>query len=251
MKRILAAAVAAALAIPALAQQPPATSDTMKLIGADGKTHTYKIVRSSKAPNGGTSYEVKDTVTGEVMTVVDQAGTPDNVAPKSTTTALSPTARTAPVKVLDRTVSPPATQPTPAPRRWFNWLRNDPPAAKSLPAQSARMSLPPDENVALYDRDPVIRLIGSLTDDALPSMREISAETLSRVGKDRPEVILALVRSAQTDPAPSVRVCCCRCLVMLQVRTPDCAAVLQAMHEGDKDDSVRTAAAAALEVLDR
>jgi hypothetical protein len=250
MKRILAACVAAALAAPALAQQPPAKSDTMTLSGPDGKTHTYKIVRTSKAPNGGTSYEVKDTVTGEVMTVVDESAKADATMPKSTEPAATPKQLT-PSKTIDRTKSTPAAQPDPAPRRWFNWFRKDQSPSKSMPVQTSQMQPPPGENVALYDRDPIIRLIGSLADDILPSMREISAETLTRVGKNRPEVVEALVRSAQTDPAPSVRVCCCRCLVTLQVRTPECTTALHAMHEGDNDDVVRNAAAAALEVLDQ
>jgi hypothetical protein len=258
MKRILAAAVAAALAIPALAQQSPAKSDTMTLTGADGKSHTYKIVRTSTAPNGGTSYEVKDTVSGEVMTVVDEstkngAVSPkpaDSMAKKAADSTVKPK-QTTQVKPSDRAVSPSSMQPTTPLRRFINLFRNDPPASKSMPVQASRIMLPPGENLALYDRDPVIRLIGSLTDDLLPSMREISAETLTRVAGQRPEVVQALVRSAQTDPAPSVRTCCCRCLVTLQVRTPDCAAALHAMEEGDHDSGVRTAAAAALEVLDQ
>ena len=250
MKRILAAAMAAALAIPALAQQSPAKSDTMTLTGADGKSHTYKIVRTSTAPNGGTSYEVKDTVSGEVMTVVDESAKPETVTAKPADSAVKPK-QPSPVKNSDRPVAPQSMQPTTPLRRFMNLFRNDPPASKSMPVQASRIMLPPGENLALYDRDPVIRLIGSLTDDLLPSMREISAETLTRVAGQRPEVVQALVRSAQTDPAPSVRTCCCRCLVTLQVRTPDCAAALHAMEEGDHDSGVRTAAAAALEVLDQ
>src|SRR5207237_1843078 len=84
----------------------------------------------------------------------------------------------------DSPVMPPATKPSPpAKRRWFNWFRNDPPAPK--PAPTARTALPPADSFAVYDPDPVVRLIGCLNDDLLPSMREVSAETLARVAKDR------------------------------------------------------------------
>jgi hypothetical protein len=63
-------------------------------------------------------------------------------------------------------------------------------------------------------------------------------------------VVEALVRSAQTDPAPSVRACCCRCLADMQVRGPECVAVLKALGD-DREQSVRTAAAAALAVIEQ
>src|SRR5260370_10137183 len=97
-------------------------------------------------------------------------------------------------------------QPVPASRRWFNWLRNDPaPKPVQLPAYSANP--PTTQTLALYHPDPVIRLIGCMSEDLLPSMREVSAETLARTAKDRPEVVEAMIRTVQSDPAPSVRVC--------------------------------------------
>src|SRR5207237_1425080 len=66
---------------------------------------------------------------------------------------------------------------------------------------------------AVRHADPVIRLIGCLRDDLLPSMREIAAETLARgEGRNRPVVVAALEEAAEKDPAPSVRDCCTRCL---------------------------------------
>jgi hypothetical protein len=57
-----------------------------------------------------------------------------------------------------------------------------------------------------------------------------------------------LVRSAKTDLAPSVRVCCCRCLVEMQIRSPEC---LSALHQlqSDPEESVRAAASAAFTIL--
>jgi hypothetical protein len=135
----------------------------------------------------------------------------------------------------------------PATRRWFNWLHSDP-APKPAPMPTVAAKMPANETLALYSPDPVIRLIGAMSEDLLPSMREVSAETLARTSKDRPEVVEAMIRTVQTDPAPSVRVCCCRCLVEMQVRSPECVAALKAM-EDDREQTVRTAASAALEAL--
>jgi hypothetical protein len=279
MKRITAAALAALLAGPALAQPPAAKPDVMTITGADGKAHACKIVRTFAHPSGGTAYEVRDQLTGETMTVVENAS-PEAV--KSTTQMSAPTTETKPleakpveVKIDDpifqpkeyaspkvqqeygaippvpqptQYAKPQAPMPTPAPRRWFNWLRSEP---KPAPVQQqSRMPLPPADTIALYDRDPVIRLIGSMSDDLLPSMREVSAETLARVAKDRPEVVQAMIRSAKMDPAPSVRTCCCRCLVEMKVKSPECVAALKDMEEDDREQTVRAAAAVALSVLE-
>jgi HEAT repeat protein len=117
-----------------------------------------------------------------------------------------------------------------------------------MPAYSTNP--PTTQTLALYHPDPVIRLIGCMSDDLLPSMREVSAETLARTAKERPEVVEAMIRTVQSDPAPSVRVCCCRCLVEMQVRSPECVAALKAL-EDDREQTVRTAAAAALSLLEQ
>ncbi|HEX4591037.1 MAG TPA: HEAT repeat domain-containing protein [Gemmataceae bacterium] len=263
MKRISAAALAAALAVPAWAQQPSARPDVMTLTGLDGKPHACQVLRTYKHPGGGTAFEVRDNVTGETMTVVDQskpdvvrAGDASDVLPAPSLPIdplLQPKDYAGPNVQMQFEEGPAVVQPSkavqpakPAPKRWFNWFRKDAPA----PVQQTAMKMAPSETVAAYHPDPVIRLIGSMSDDLLPSMREVSAETLARVGTDRPEVVEAMIRSAQTDLAPSVRVCCCRCLVAMQVRTPECVAALKAM-EDDREQMVRTAAAAALQLLDR
>jgi hypothetical protein len=282
MKRITAAALAALLAGPALAQSP-AKPDVMTITGADGKAHACKVVRTYAHPSGGTAFEVRDTVTGETMTVIENASL-DAVKvttekPSTTTESLKPVeGKPIEVKIDDPILEPkqyanpkvqaeygstpaapppspsPSTSqytkpPVPATRRWFNWMRNDPKPAP-MPVQQTGLKLPAGETMALYDQDPVIRLIGSMADDLLPSMREVSAETLARTAKDRPEVVQAIIRTAKNDPAPTVRTCCCRCLVEMKVRSPECVEVLKGLQEEDRDQGVRTAAAAALSVLE-
>ena len=273
MKRIHAALLAAVLAGAgaASAQQPATRPDVITLTGLDGKPHTCKVLRTYKHPAGGTACDVRDETNGEILTVVEET-TPDAVragiksepateTPKTADPILQPKAFAAP-KVQDQFGTEPAAKmvtpiqsapqysrpPVPATRRWFNWLRSEP-APKPAPIPTAASKMPPADTIALYHPDPVIRLIGCMSDDLLPSMREISAETLARTAKDRPEVIEAMIRTVQTDPAPSVRICCCRCLVEMQVRCPECVSALKAL-EDDREQSVRTAAAAALGLLE-
>jgi HEAT repeats len=258
MKRFHAAALAAVLAVPAWAQQPAAKPETITLSGQDGKPHTCKVLRTYKDSSGATVCEVRDQLNGEILTVIE------DVNPETVKAANKSEPVVEPIKPVDPILQPkefaapkaqeqfgptpvvvpalPANQytrpPEPAPRRWFNWFRSEP--APKPPA---------DEILAVYHPDPVIRLIGSMSDDLLPSMREVSAETLARTAKSRPEVVEAMIRTVQTDPAPSVRVCCCRCLVEMQIRSPECVSALKAL-EDDREESVRTAAAAALSVLE-
>jgi hypothetical protein len=271
MKRIHAAALAAVLAgaLGASAQQPPARPDVITLTGQDGKPHACKVLRMYKHSSGGTACDVRDETNGEILTVIDDtspntikaeiASAPVGVSHQPVDPILQPKAYASP-KMQEEYGSVPALMPiqqaqqytrppVPASRRWFNWLRNDPaPKPVQLPAYSANP--PTTQTLALYHPDPVIRLIGCMSDDMLPSMREVSAETLARTAKDRPEVVEAMIRTVQSDPAPSVRVCCCRCLVEMQVRSPECVAALKAL-EDDREQTVRTAAAAALSLLEQ
>jgi hypothetical protein len=276
MKRIHAAAFAAALvaAMPVRAQQASARTDVLTLTSEDGKTaQTYKVVRTYKHPSGGTATEVRDEKTGETMTVVENAQ-PDDVkasfkmepfvsakqteptkaadTAKSVDPILSPKAYAAPKVQQELGVETQYTRPpVPATRRWFNWMRPAQDAKPApMPATQGRMPAGQGEMMAVYSPDPVIRLIGSMTDDLLPSMREVSAETLVRTGKNRPEVVQAMVRSAKTDLAPSVRACCCHCLVEMKVQTPECISALKGL-ENDPEPQVRTAAAAARATLEQ
>jgi hypothetical protein len=270
MKRFHAAALAAVLAAPAWAQQPSARPDTITLTGQDGRPHACTVIRTYRDSSGATACEVRDQLNGEILTVVENAAPETVKASSQSEPVIEPTKSSDPIlqpkafagpKIQDQfgsasvvvpaqPVSQYTRPPEPATRRWFNWFRNDP-APKPLPVQTSKVMAmaPAGETIALYHPDPVIRLIGCMSDDLLPSMREVSAETLARTAKDRPEVVEAMVRTVQTDPAPSVRICCCRCLVEMQVRTPECVMALKAL-EDDREQSVRTAAAAALELLE-
>jgi HEAT repeats len=171
--------------------------------------------------------------------------------------------------------APPASeytkQPVPAAKRWFAYWEPEPATAKpAKPAMSLALKMPsakptvvkgpvlppmpmavpmPVVIAARYHPDPVIRLIGALKDDDLPSLREVAAESLARSGRGRTEVTDALVTSAQTDPAPSVRACCCRCLAGMQVKSSDCVAALHALT-ADEDSTVRAEAVTALMTLE-
>lgn len=271
MKRMHAAAITAILAgVPALAQQKPTAAPaqpaTITLTGQDGKSERQcKVLRTYKHPDGGIAQEVKDETTGEILTVIEKdaktstASGPEG-AEKGEPAAADPILQPkdySPAHVRsqfgpDSKPSVPYTKPpVPATRRWFNFMRPSAPTKPAAPSAkpSAALKLPSDM-VAIYHPDPVMRLIGCMTDDQLPSMREVSAEMLAREGKGRPEVVEALLRSAKNDPAPSVRACCCRCLAEMQVNSPECTAVLKSLQT-DKNQLVRTAAMAAAEALER
>src|SRR5438105_2861394 len=120
MKRISAAALAAVLAMPAWAQQPPARPDVMTLTGADGKSHACKILRSYKHPEGGTAFEVRDDVTGDTMTVIDKTSTEAATAPKPADPILATktyTAAKVQVQFDDGSSSQPPPKPTPQPAK--------------------------------------------------------------------------------------------------------------------------------------
>jgi hypothetical protein len=102
---------------------------------------------------------------------------------------------------------------------------------------------------ARYHPDRVVRLIGALKDDELPSLREIAAESLAREAAQRPDVQAAMIESARMDLAPTVRACCCRCLGEMQVKSPDCMATLHTL-ESDPDPVVRAEAMSALSRLE-
>jgi hypothetical protein len=155
-------------------------------------------------------------------------------------------------------------QPVPASKRWFGWMRREAQPAAPAPGQMPTRSAPPARMApsarpappaqpavieAAYHPDPMYRLIGSLRDELLPSMREVAAMSLCRGEcRGRPEVVAALVQAAQHDPAPTVRACCVRCLSELQVRSPECLAVLRALEQ-DGDTIVRVEATNALATL--
>jgi hypothetical protein len=278
MKRLHATALAAALAaaVPAWGDPPPkpAGGDQVMTLTKDGKPHQYKVLKTYKHPSGGTAYDVKDEATGEVMTVVENATVEQvtatfkpgvtevktRVAGQADPT-LQPKAYNGdqrPQKTLGPDPAPPAAPasqytrpPVPAPKRWLGWLQRDAkpearPAATPPKGQPPAPPVQPTVIEAAYHPDRVIRLIGCLRDDVLPSMREVAAiELAGGAGRGRPEVIEALMYSARHDPAATVRACCARCLGEMHVQTPACLDALRSLQH-DKDASVRMEAGAAL-----
>ena len=88
--------------------------------------------------------------------------------------------------------------PVPAAKRWFQWGLESTPAPKPIvKARPTPMLVPvvmptagpvqPPVFVAATSPDPVVRLIGRLRDDLLPSMREVSADQLAHYGRGRPD----------------------------------------------------------------
>lgn len=278
MKRLHAAALAATLAAaaPAWAAPPaqPAGGDQTITLTKDGKPHRYTVLKTYRHPTGGTAYDVKDAATGDVMTVVE------NASPEQVKATLKPPVTTevkAPLKALaaspaladpllqpklyagdarlqkkvgveaPRPADVPAggytREPVPAAKRWFGWKQKD---AKPAPQPQTRKPVAPAPAnsgvvVAAYHPDPVFRLIACLRDDLLPSMREVAAVELVSAGRGRTEAVEALAYAARTDPAPSVRACCARCLGELHAQTPECLAALKVL-ENDRDESVRVEA---------
>lgn len=174
----------------------------------------------------------------------------DDATPAPTT---KPTTKS--VTVETRYVTP----PVPASQRWFPFVaamkspakpvvRSRPmavPMAMPMPAAEVGPAVPP-AFVAATSPDPVVRLIGRLHDDLLPSMREISAHQLAYYGTGRSDAYEALVSVAQNDPAPSVRAACVHCLGEMRAKTPATMTMMQTMSQTDSDEGVRQAAIAVM-----
>jgi hypothetical protein len=95
----------------------------------------------------------------------------------------------------------------------------------------------------------VARLAADLRGQLLPSLREVAAEAMTRDCRTRPELVVpVLMEGAQTDPAPTVRACCARCLGELHFRTVNCRSVLESLRS-DEDPRVRAEAEWALSKL--
>lgn len=79
-----------------------------------------------------------------------------------------------------------------------------------------------------------------------PSQREWAVETMASInGRDRPEVVAALLTAASQDPAGSVRAACVRSLAQLHLRTQQVVTAFQ-MLQGDIDPQVRHEATVAM-----
>jgi HEAT repeat protein len=101
--------------------------------------------------------------------------------------------------------------------------------------------------VSVPDLPPgVSRLLTDFRGQLLPSLREVAAEAMTRECQRCPErVVPALMEGAQSDPAPTVRACCARCLGELRFRTLSCRSLLESLR-GDEDPRVRAEAEWAL-----
>jgi hypothetical protein len=232
----------------------------MTLTGENGKARRCQVLRQSKHPSGGIAIEVKDLETGEVMTVIENApaisAKPAEPVTKVAVTdpILKPTDYIGSKKIQmelagesQKIASSPAKYgkpPTTTAQRWFG---KSPPTAVVTSKPAVAVVSPQAQAVeAVRHHDPVIRMIGALRDDMLPSMREVAAESLAKGdGRNRPEVIAALIEAAQRDLALSVRLCCVRCLAGMEPASPECLAALQGLAS-DEEEAVRNAAAEAM-----
>jgi hypothetical protein len=97
---------------------------------------------------------------------------------------------------------------------------------------------------------PSVEMLGATLREALlPSMRETAAESLATMDcRDNVPVVNTLLNSARHDPCPSVRACCVRTLVKLQVNGVNMRLAMEELRN-DKDPSVRQQATQALETV--
>ena len=90
------------------------------------------------------------------------------------------------------------------------------------------------------------RLAADFRGQLLPSLREVAAQAMTRDCLRCPErVVPILMEGAQSDPAPTVRACCARCLGELRFRTLSCRSLLESLRNDD-DPRVRAEAEWAL-----
>ncbi len=105
--------------------------------------------------------------------------------------------------------------------------------------------------VVMAPPSPAVGLIATLQKSPLPSEREMAADQLKRMDwKSDGGVVAALARSAQTDPAPMVRVSCVRALGYMKANTPEAIQTLEALT-ADQDARVRSEAAETLSSMKR
>lgn len=217
---------------PAAPAKKQADGDKVMTITDGAKTLKCDVIRSYKHPEGGVAYEVKVQDTGEVMTIIEDEATAKETAAKPSVKS----AKADPIMQPKQYIGSPRVKqqwlgesakcegkscqadakygkaPTPATKRWFGNKADVQRVEAVAVAQTGPME-------AVCHPDPVIRMIGSLRDDVMPSMREVAAMSLARSdARSRPEVVAALSEAADSDPAPSVRECCARCLAEMGAR---------------------------------
>jgi hypothetical protein len=85
----------------------------------------------------------------------------------------------------------------------------------------------------------VPQLLATLKESLRPSEREQAAEQLSELNwKLQPMVVEHLIKSAQDDPAASVRAACVHALAQMKANSMEVAAIVQKL-KSDRDSSVR------------
>jgi hypothetical protein len=103
---------------------------------------------------------------------------------------------------------------------------------------------PPAMPVQTYqppvDPQEALNLVQTLRESIYPTQREFAAEALAKIDwRTHPQVFDALLSAAREDPAPTVRACCVRCLVSMNVNSSLVTMTLQGLRN-DTDVRVRT-----------
>jgi hypothetical protein len=216
------------------AAEPAANSDAIIVLREPGKSDRKCIIeRTTPQLDGTFLHEVRDTVTGERMRVVDSrhhkgllgqgsGSAASALGPGSGSTAsVACKPRLATTAELACYMSPPSPQ-TESATRIGGILRRTKPATTTF--------------------SPVQVEIRRLKEALGPTDREAAAMTLTLSdARTTPEVIEALVTAAKIDPTPSVRVCLVRCLYRLSDENAQLVPVIQAMQDDPNEEVKRTA----------
>ena len=113
-------------------------------------------------------------------------------------------------------------------------------AASALPPRNPPQGYPPMMAPPPMMQDPTLaQMLTTLRTASYPSHREVAAEQLATFDwRTQPVIVTALMSSAKSDPAATVRAAAVRALVRLKAKTPEVLAALQSLRE-DKDERVR------------
>jgi hypothetical protein len=253
MTRWLALALLA-LAVSGPASAAPREGDVVVFRTSGQPERRLKVLRVSAFPDGESLADVQDEATGDRFTlpgkVLAAAGRIRNPEPKPE-----------PVQV-PVAAKPPVPESTIVRVRMREWAPPVVilPASANLPADDATTAPEPSQPPPVPQAQPqpsaeaqmfaeIKPLVADLHTALRPTVREDAATGLAegRYGS-RPEVKATLAYAAMTDPAPSVRAHCIRCLSALGYQHPVYVEFLRACA-GSGSGEVQTAAAAALAKL--
>jgi hypothetical protein len=228
--------------------QAPAVGDPAQVvvIREPGKPEQRCVIEFVLSQSDGKSmYYVRDIATGERMRVVDgrpnkMAGGPivgrvvsrlDTPTDRGMTSALaSSPLRVAPSQRISTAAELAGTAPA---------------ASGTKPKLVSSSSKPKVQDQA----SPVELQIAQLKDGQGSTQREAAAMVLAvSEARTKPEVVKAIMTAARSDPAPSVRTTCVRCLYRLCGEVPDVVPVI-ADCRSDLNPEVSATAAKALEEI--